>query len=69
MDRKAQAKKNKLFLPEEIAKNGNKITCRYGQQNFPCKISDRYLHFWGSDRTKKFTTVIEAKIGILDPLV
>ena len=61
MDRKAQA--------EEIGKNGNKVTCRYGQHNVPCKISDRYLHFWGSDRTMKFTTVIEAKIGILDPLV
>ena len=67
MDRKAQAKKK--FLPGEIGKNGNKITCTYGQHNFSCKISDRYLYFLGSDKTLKFTTVIETKTGILDPLV
>ena len=61
--------KKQKFLPEEIGKNSKKITCRYGQHNFSCKISDRYLDFWGSDRTMNFTTVIEAKTGILDPLV
>ena len=33
------------------------------------QISDQYLYFWGSGRTVKFTTVIEAKIGILELLV
>ena len=68
MDRKAHAK-NQTFLPEEIGNNGNKITCRYGQHNFTCQISDQYLHFWGSTRNMKFATAIEANTGILDPLL
>ena len=61
--------KIETFLSEEIYEYGINITWRYGQHNFMYKISAQYHQFWGSARTMKFTTVIEAKTGILDPLV